>query len=150
MLKERLEAELKAAMKDKDALKVSTVRMLTSAITYREKELSNQPLDDAGILQVIASEVKRRRDAVEEYTKGGRKDLADKESSEIGILQAYLPKQLTPEELTAAVEKAVAEVGATGPKDMGKVMKALLPAVQGKAEGKAVSDAVKARLAKAP
>ena len=145
-LKERLEADLKAAMKDRDALRVSTVRMLKSAITYREKE-HGQALDDAGVLSVIGSEVKRRRDAVEQYRQGGREDLAGKEEAEIAILQGWLPQQLSADELGAAVEAAVVATGAEGPKDMGKVMKALLPVVQGKAEGKAVSEAVKARLA---
>jgi uncharacterized protein YqeY len=90
--------------------------------------------------------VKRRRDAVEQYKAGNRQDLADKEDAEIVILQAYLPQQLTAEELRAKVEAAVAATGAAGPKDMGKVMKALLPEVQGRAEGSAVSELVKARL----
>jgi uncharacterized protein YqeY len=90
--------------------------------------------------------VKRRRDAVEQYKAGNRQDLADKEDAEIVILQAYLPQQLTADELRAKVEAAVAATGASGPKDMGKVMKALLPEVQGRAEGSAVSELVKARL----
>lgn len=146
-LKDQLDADLKSAMKDKDQLKLSTVRMLKSAVKYREIELM-KPLDDAGVQVVIASEVKRRRDSVEQYRQGGREDLATKEEAEIVILQGYLPPQLGPEELGKLVEAAIARVGAQGPKDMGKVMKELQPEVQGKAEGKAVSDLVKQRLAK--
>ncbi len=145
-LKEQLDADLKAAMKDKDGLKLSTVRMLKSAIKYREIELM-KPLDDAGVQGVIASEIKRRRDSVEQYRQGNRADLAEKEEGEIAILQAYLPKPLSQDELAKVVDGVIARVGAQGPKDMGKVMKELLPEVQGKAEGKVVSDLVKARLA---
>ena len=144
-LKERLDQDLKAAMREKAQLRLDTIRMLKSAIKYREIELM-KPLDDAGIHAVISSEVKRRRDAVEQYKAGNRPELAEKEDAEIAILQGYLPQQLSQEELRAKVEAAVAAVGAQGPKDMGAVMKALLPEVQGKAEGKAVSDLVKARL----
>jgi len=146
-LKDQLDADLKSAMKDKDQLKLSTVRMLKSAVKYREIELM-KPLDDVGVQGVIASEVKRRRDSVEQYRNGGREDLVIKEEAEIAILQGYLPAQLGPEELGKLVEAAIARVGAQGPKDMGKVMKELQPEVQGKAEGKVVSELVKQRLAK--
>jgi uncharacterized protein YqeY len=144
-IKEQLDQDLKAAMRDKDALKLSVVRMLKSAIKYREIELM-KPLDDAGVLAVVASEIKRRRDSVEQYKAGNRQDLADKEDAEIKILQAFLPQQLSEDELRAKVDAAIAQTNAKGPKDMGAVMKALLPEVQGRAEGKAVSDMVKARL----
>lgn len=144
-LKERLDQDMKAAMREKAELKLSTIRMLKSAIKYREIELM-KPLDDAGIHGVIATEVKRRRDSVEQYRAGNRADLADKEQSEIDILQAYLPEQLGEAELRAKVDAAVAAVGAKGMKDMGAVMKVLLPEVQGRADGKVVSDLVKARL----
>ncbi len=144
-LKERLEQDLKDAMRAKAQLQLSTIRMLKSAIKYREIELM-KPLDDAGVQGVIASEIKRRRDSVEQYKAGNRMDLADKEAREIEILQAYLPKQLGEDELRAKVDEAVKKVGAQGMKDMGAVMKALMPEVQGRAEGKAVSDMVKARL----
>ena len=144
-LKERLDTDLKAAMREKAQLRLDTIRMLKSAIKYREIELM-KPLDDAGIHAVITSEVKRRRDAVEQYKAGNRPELAAKEDAEIAILQGYLPQQLTREELEAKVAAAVAATGAQGMKDMGKVMKALLPEVQGRAEGSAVSELVKARL----
>jgi uncharacterized protein YqeY len=144
-LKERLDSDLKTAMREKAQLRLETIRMLKSAIKYREIELM-KPLDDAGIHAVISSEVKRRRDASEQYKAGGRPELADKEDAEIVILQGYLPQQLGREELEAKVDAAVKAVGAQGPKDMGKVMKALLPEVQGRAEGSMVSELVKARL----
>jgi uncharacterized protein len=145
-LKEQLDADLKAAMKEKDALKLSVVRMLKSAVKYREIELM-KPLDDAGVQAVIGSEIKRRRDSVEQYRQGAREDLAAKEEAEIAILQGYQPAQLAPDELAKVVDGVIARVGAQGPKDMGKVMKELLPEVAGKAEGKVVSELVKARLA---
>jgi uncharacterized protein YqeY len=144
-LKERLDQDMKSAMREKAQLKLDTIRMVKSAIKYREIELM-KPLDDAGIEGVVANEIKRRRDSVEQYKAGNRQDLADKEAAEIAILQAYLPQQLTEAELRAKVDEAVKKVGAQGPKDMGAVMKALMPEVQGRAEGKLVSELVKARL----
>jgi hypothetical protein len=136
-------------MREKDQLRLATIRGLKSAIKYREIELM-KPLDDAGVLAVIATEIKRRRDSIEQYRAGSRADLADKEEAELRILQAYRPQQLGEDELRAKVDEAIAKVGAQGPKDMGAVMKALLPEVQGRAEGKAVSDLVKARLSANP
>ncbi|HTN53736.1 MAG TPA: GatB/YqeY domain-containing protein [Anaeromyxobacter sp.] len=144
-LKDQLDADLKAAMKEKAALKLSVVRMLKSAVKYREIELM-KPLDDAGVMGVIASEIKRRRDSVEQYRAGNRQDLVDQEEAEIQILQGWLPQQLSADELRAKVDAAIQAAGAKGPKDMGAVMKALLPEVQGRAEGKLVSELVKARL----
>lgn len=145
-LKDQLDADLKAAMKEKDPVRLSVLRMLKSAVKYREIEVM-KPLDDAGIQGVIGSEIKRRRDSVDQFRQGGRLDLADKESSEIEVLQRYLPAQLSLDELAKIVDAIVARVGAQGPKDMGKVMKELLPEVQGRAEGKTVSELVKQRLA---
>ena len=145
-LKDTIDADLRAAMKEKAAAKLLTIRSLKSAVKYREIELM-KPLDDAGVHQVIGSEIKRRRDSVEQYRLGKREDLASTEEAEIALLQRYLPAQLSPEELARAVDGAIARAGAQGPKDMGKVMKELLPEVQGKAEGKAVSELVKQRLA---
>jgi uncharacterized protein YqeY len=144
-LKESLDQDLKTAMREKAQLRLETIRMLKSAIKYREIELM-KPLDDAGIQAVISTEVKRRRDAIEQYRAGNRPELAEKEEAEITILQGYLPQQLSADELRAKVDAAVAAVGAQGMKDMGKVMKALMPEVQGRAEGAAVSEMVKARL----
>jgi uncharacterized protein len=146
-LKERIDQDLKAAMRQKEELTTSVLRMLKSAVKYKEVEPGAKALDDGGVLQVISTLIKQRRDSVEQFRAGNRGDLADKEEKEIGLLQAYLPKQLSSEELLAEVKAAVVAAGARGPKDMGAVMKALLPKVQGRAEGKAVSDAVKAQLA---
>jgi uncharacterized protein YqeY len=144
-VKEQLDVELKQAMRDKDALKLSVVRMLKSAIKYREIELM-KPLDEAGVLAVVSSEIKRRRDSVEQYKAGNRIDLADKEEAELKILQGWLPAQLGEEEIRKLVEAAVLKANAQGPKDMGAVMKLLMPDTQGKADGKVVSELVKARL----
>lgn len=147
-LKERIDADLKDAMRSKNELNLSVLRMLKSAVKYKEVEPGASALDDAGVMQVISTLIKQRRDSVAEYEKAGRPELAQKELAEIGVLQTYLPQQLTAEELAAEVQAAIAAVGAKGPKDMGPVMKAVGPKVQGRAEGRAVSDAVKAALAK--
>lgn len=145
-LKERIDADLKDAMRSKDELGTSVLRMLKSAVKYKEVEPGGHALEDAGILAVIQTLIKQRRDSVEQFRAGGRPELADKEEREIAKLQSYLPAQMSPDELRAEVRAAIAQVGAKGPKDMGAVMKALMPRVQGKAEGKAVSEAVKAEL----
>lgn len=147
-LRERLDADMKDAMRAKDQLRLDVVRAVKSAIKYREVE-GDKPvvLDEPAILQVVGSEIKKRRDSVEQYRAGGREDLAKKEEAEVAILQVYLPAQLSPEELARKVDEAIASSGAKGPKDMGAVMKALMPEVQGKADGKAVSELVKQKLA---
>jgi uncharacterized protein YqeY len=147
-LKERLDADLKDAMRSKNELTTSVIRMLKSAIKYKEVEPGASALDDAGIAKVIAGLIKQRRDSVEQYKSGGRDDLAQKEEAEIAILQNYLPKQMSAEELRAEVAAAITAVGAKSPKDMGAVMKAVQAKVQGRAEGRAISDEVKAQLAK--
>lgn len=148
-LRERIDADLKDAMRSKNELSLGVLRMLKSAIKYKEVEPgASSPLDDAGIMQVIGTLIKQRRDSAEQFKSGGRPELAEKEEAEISVLQNYLPQQLTPEELAALVQAAIAEVGAQGPKDMGPVMKAVQPKVAGRAEGRAVSEAVKTALAK--
>ena len=147
-VRERLDADLKDAMRSKNELHTSVLRMLKSAIKYKEVEPGASALDDAGIEKVIATLIKQRRDSVDQYKAGGRDDLAQKEEAEISVLQNYLPKQLSADELRAEVAAAISAVGAKGPKDMGAVMKALMPKVQGKAEGKTISETVKAELAK--
>jgi uncharacterized protein len=144
-LKDQLDADLKASMRTKDTVKLSVIRMLKSAIKYREIE-AIKPLDEAGVLQVISGEIKRHKDSIEQYRAGNRPELVEKEEAELAILLAYLPAQLNEAELKALVEAAVVKTGAAGPRDMGTVMKALLPDVQGKADGKLVSELVKARL----
>jgi uncharacterized protein YqeY len=144
-VRERIDADLKDAMRSKNELQTSVLRMLKSSIKYKEVEPgATGPLDEAGILQVIGTLIKQRRDSVDQFKAGGRDDLAQKEADEISVLQNYLPKQLTPEELAAEVQAAIDAVGARSPKDMGAVMKQVQPKVQ----GRAVSEAVKAALAK--
>lgn len=145
-LKDTLGEDLKTAMKAGDKLRLSVVRMIKSAVTYKEVEPGGKPLDDAGVQAVVATLVKQRRDSVAQYRAGGREDLAAQEEAEIAILQAYLSAQLKPEELATLVDAAIARVGAKGPRDMGAVMKALQPEVAGRAEGRAVSELVKKRL----
>lgn len=147
-LKERIDADLKDAMRSKNELSLSVLRMLKSAIKYKEVEPGASALDDSGITQVISTLIKQRRDSVEQFKTGGRPELADKEEQEIGVLQNYLPKQLSADELRAEVAAAIQASGAKSAKDMGAVMKALMPKVQGKAEGKVISEEVKAQLAK--
>lgn len=146
-LRERIDSELKDAMRSKDETVTSVLRMLKSAVKYKEVEPGAKgPLDDTAILQVISSLIKQRRDSIEQYNAGNRPELAEKEQKEIDVLQGYLPQQLTADELRAEVQKAISESGAKAPRDMGAVMKVLMPRVQGKAEGKAISDEVKKQL----
>lgn len=147
-LRERIDTDLKDAMRAKKELELSVLRMLKSAIKYKEVEPGAKAVDDGTVLSIIATLIKQRRDSVEQFRAGGRADMAEKEEAEIAVLQAYLPSQLSAADLAAEVQKAIAESGAQGPKEMGAVMKVLLPRVQGKAEGKTVSDEVKAQLSK--
>jgi hypothetical protein len=148
-VRERLDADLKDAMRSKNELQTSVLRMLKSAIKYKEVEPgATGPLDEAAILQVISTLIKQRRDSVEQFKSGGRADLAEKEEAEISVLQNYLPKQLSADELRAEVQAAISEVGAKSAKDMGAVMKVLSPKLQGRAEGRAISEEVKNQLSK--
>ncbi len=147
MLAERVDSEMKDAARAQAKLRLGTLRMLKSAMKYREIE-TGKPLEDAEIVGVVGTLIKQRRDSAAQYAAGGRPELANTENEEIKILEAFLPRQLTDDELTGLVQEAVAASGAKSPKEMGAVMKALMPKVAGKAEGKRVSDAVKAALAK--
>lgn len=143
-LKEKLANDMKEAMKAREAGKarLSVIRLVRGAI--RQIEIDQKvELDDEGVLAVISKEVKQRRDSIEEFKKGGREDLVAQNEADIAILMEYLPAQLSEAEVKALVEEAVAAVGATGPKDMGKVMKELMPKVKGKADGKLVNQLVK-------
>ena len=133
-------------MRSRDEVGTTVLRAIKSAVKYKEVEPGAHALDDAGVMAVIQTLIKRGRDSVEQFRAGARADLVEKEEKEIAKLQSYLPAQMSPDELRAEVRAVIAQVGAKGPKDMGAVMKALLPKVQGKAEGKAVSEAVKAEL----
>ena len=145
-LNDKVNADITAAMKAKDAARLSALRMLKAAIMNKGVE-KGRDLEDAEVLQVVSSLVKQRRDSIEQFTKAGRTDLVDKETGEIAVLEDYLPPAATAEEIDAAVAAAIAETGATSPKDMGKVMKAVMPKLAGKnADGKAVNEAVRRKL----
>jgi uncharacterized protein YqeY len=145
-LNDEVSADIAAAMKARDAARLSALRMLKAAVMNKSVE-RGRDLEDSEVLQVIASLVKQRRDSIEQFTKAGRTDLVEKETGEIAVLQAYLPPSATPEEINAAVAEAIAETGASSPKDMGKVMKAVMPKLAGKnADGKAVNEAVRRTL----
>ena len=145
-LKERLLADLTASMKAQDALRTSTLRMTKAALQNREIEKGGE-LDEDEMAKLLRSLIKQRRDSVEQYEKGGRQELADKEKAEIEILEQYLPQSASREEIEAVVSAAITETGATSIKDMGKVMKAAQAALAGKnADGRMVSEVVKARL----
>ena len=145
-LEQTLKGDIAAAMKARDATKLSTLRMLKAALMNKGVE-KNRSLEAAEELQVVASLVKQRRDSIEQFTAGGRQDLATKEAAEIVILETYLPPSVTPEELDAAVTEAISETGAAGPKDMGKVMKAAMARLAGKTvDGKKLNEMVRTRL----
>lgn len=137
-LKDRLLEDLKNAMKDKDVVKKNTVQMVRAAILQVEKD-NKISLDDDGVLEVIAKELKKRRDVLPEYEKSGRKDLIDSLSAEAEILLQYLPRQLTEEELEDIVKQAIEETGAASQKDLGKVMQTVMPKVKGRADGKMIN-----------
>jgi uncharacterized protein len=146
-IRERLDADLKEAMRAKAELKLMIIRAVKSAIKYKEVEGTNKVLDDEGILSVISTEVKKRREAAAEYKAAGRAELAQKEEDEVALLMHYLPEQLSPEALAKEVAACIAEANAKGPKDMGAVMKIASAKLKGKAEGRLISDAVKTQLA---
>lgn len=146
-LEKTLSADIVTAMKARDQTRLTALRMLKTALTNKNIE-KGRALDDAEELQVVSTLVKQRKDSIEQFTKGGRRDLADKEQAEILVLNAYLPAAATDAEVAAAVTAAIAETGATGARDIGKVMKAAMAALSGKTvDGKKVNEAVRARLA---
>ncbi|MCR4435412.1 MAG: GatB/YqeY domain-containing protein [Clostridiales bacterium] len=141
-LKEKLLEDMKTAMREKDSIRKNAVQMVRSAVLQVEKD-SKVTLDDDGIIEVIAKEVKKRRDSLPEYEKSGRQDLVDELKSEIEVLMQYLPQQLTEEELEEIVKQAVQSTGANSVRDIGKVMQAVLPKVKGRADGKLVNQIAK-------
>ena len=145
-LMEQVEKDIITAMKARDAVRVSTLRMMKSALGNYLIQVKKDKPEDAEVLAIITKQAKQRRESLESFEKAGRKDLADKEKAELAILESYLPKQLTDEELKAEVQKAIELSGVKSPADMGKLMKVLMPAIQGKADGKRVQEAVKALL----
>jgi len=145
-LKDQITEEMKTAMRAKDSARLGTIRLLQAAMKQKEVD-ERVTLDDAAVIAIVDKLIKQRKDSVTAYVQANRQDLADQESSEIKVLEAYLPQRLSPEEIQAAVKAIVAQVGASGPGDMGKVMGAVKAQLAGKADMGLVSAAVKAALA---
>jgi uncharacterized protein YqeY len=145
-LQERIDSDLKDAMRAKEAGKLAVLRMLKSAMKYAAIERPDGVLDDAAAIQVIRKQVKQRQDSIESFEKGGRPELAAKEKEELELLNSYLPKGMGPEELAALVREAIAEVGATSKAQMGAVMKVVQAKAAGRADGKTVSTEVQRQL----
>ncbi|MEM1426664.1 MAG: GatB/YqeY domain-containing protein [Cyanobacteria bacterium P01_H01_bin.130] len=148
-LKDRMGDEIKAAMKAKDKIRLNTVRSVKKVILEKESELRAKGIDElteAQEMEILAKLAKQRRDSVEQFTKAGRDDLAEKESQELTVLEEFLPAQMSEEEVAAAVEGAIAQTGASSQKDMGKVMGVLMKELKGKADGKLIQSLVKDKL----
>jgi uncharacterized protein YqeY len=145
-LADTISTDIAAAMKAKDPARLSALRMLKAAVMNKSVE-KGRDLEDGEVLQVVASLVKQRRESIEQFANAGRTDLVEKETAEVSVLNGYLPPALSAEEIEAAVAAAIGETGATSPKDMGKVMKAVMPKLAGKnADGRAVNEIVRRRL----
>jgi uncharacterized protein YqeY len=144
-LEERLIEEMKAAMKSSDKLRLSTIRMIRSTIKNKEIEL-RKPLDDETIQRVIQGMVRKGEESLEQFRLGGRMDLVEKESKEIEVLKSFLPQSLTQEEVIKIIDQTIEETQVTSLKDLGKVMKSVMPKLQGKADGKLINQLVKERL----
>jgi len=143
----KINEDLIRSMKSKDDLKTTTLRMIKSAVKNAEiAKRGKGDLTEDDIMGVLSTMVKQRKESAEQYEKANRKDLADKENTEISIIQEYLPKQLTTEELDAIIKSTIQETGVVGMKEMGKLMKELMPKVKGKADGKLVNQMIKERL----
>ncbi|BEI40421.1 MULTISPECIES: GatB/YqeY domain-containing protein [unclassified Polynucleobacter] len=146
-LKEQITEDMKSAMRAKETERLGTIRLLLAAIKQREVD-ERITVDDAGIIAIVEKLIKQRKDSIEQFQKAGRTDLVDQESKELGILQAYMPAQLSEAEVQAAIQKTISSLGAVGPQDMGKVIGALKAQLAGKADMGMVSGMVKAALAK--
>ena len=141
-LQERISQEIKTAMLAKDADRLSALRMLKSTLGYVQIEKKTDSLADADVVAIVQKEVKKRRDSIEQFEKGGRAELAAKEQAEIVVLESFLPKAMPAEELEALVRATIQELGATGKKDMGSVIKAVQAKAAGRADGKTISSLV--------
>ncbi len=144
-LYERVNEEMLLATRDRNKVRLSAVRMVKAALHNREIDIK-RPLNDQECLQVLSAMVKQRKDSIDQFRQGGRMDLVEKEEAELTVLQSFMPEQLSDEDLAREIETAIQEIGATGIKDMGKVMKLLTPKLIGKADGKLLGEKVKARL----
>ena len=138
----RLAAEIKAAMLAKDADRLSALRMLKSAVGYAQIDRKTENLSEADFVGVVQKEVKKRRDSIEQFEKGGRPELAEKEKKEISVLETFLPKPLSPEELEQMIKATIQEIGASSKKEMGPVIKAVQGKAAGRADGKSISAVV--------
>jgi uncharacterized protein YqeY len=151
-LRQQLMDDLKDAMRQRDERRKGAIRSVIAALKEAETELDSSGerirLDDSGILALIAKQAKQRQESITEFRKGGREDLVAEEEAELVILQAYLPEQLTQEQIEAEARQVIEEVGATGPHDMGKVMKPLMARLRGRADGKLVNQVVAGLLAR--
>ncbi len=146
-LREQITEDMKSAMRAKEAERLGTIRLLLAAIKQREVD-ERITVDDAGIIAIIEKLIKQRKDSIEQFQKAGRTDLVGQESKELGILQAYMPAQLSAAEVQSAIQNTISSLGAAGPQDMGKVIGALKAQLAGKADMGMVSGLVKAALAK--
>jgi uncharacterized protein YqeY len=146
-LKKRIDQDLKEALKRKDTVTLSVLRMVKSEIGYKEIEKRSRLSDDETVA-VLSSSVKKRKDSIEQFEKGGREDLASRERTELEVLSKYLPEQLTEEKLAEIVQQVIAELKATGPSNLGMVMKQVMQKVRGKADGKMVNQLVSSQLQK--
>ncbi len=145
-LTDKVNADITAAMKAKDSPRLSALRMMKAAMMNKGVE-KGRDLEDAEVLQVVSSLVKQRRDSIEQFSKAGRTDLVEKETAEIAVLETYLPPAATAEEIDAAVAAAITETGAASAKDIGKVMKAVMPKLAGKnADGRTINESVRRKL----
>lgn len=143
----KLNEEMVAAAKAKDKIRLSAARMLKTALHNKEIELM-RPLNESEMLQVLSSMIKQRKDSIEQFAKGGRTDLVEKEEAELKFLQEFMPAQMSEEDIDALIKKTIEEAGAVSVKEMGKVMKILMPKLTGVADGKIVGEKVKAFLSK--
>ena len=144
-LKDKLMDDLKSAMKDKDTVRKNAVQMVRASVLQVEKD-NKITLDDEGVIEVVAKEVKKRKDVLPEYEKSGRQDLIDELTREIEVLMVYLPQQMSEEEIEALVIDAIAQTEAKSMKDIGKVMAVIMPQTKGKADGKVINNFVKKHL----
>ncbi len=138
----KLNEEIAVAAKAKDKIRLSAIRLLKTALHNKEIDLM-RPLNESEILQILSVVVKQRKDSIEQFAKGGRNDLVEKEEAELKVVQEFMPAQMSAEEVETVIKKAIAEAGAVSVKDMGKVMKILMPQLTGKADGKTVGEKVK-------
>ncbi|HUN54080.1 MAG TPA: GatB/YqeY domain-containing protein [Smithella sp.] len=143
----KLNEEMVAAAKSKDKIRLSAIRMLKTALHNKEINLM-RPLNESEVLQVLSSMIKQRKDSIEQFAKGGRTDLVEKEEAELKVVQEFMPAQMSEDEVDSLIKKAIEEAGAVSIKEMGKVMKILMPKLTGTADGKMVGEKVKAMLSK--